>query len=59
VYHSDHDAAAVEKYAAVAARFGLLVTGGSDFHDPASALRPGAVTLPDGDWQRLQARRAH
>jgi len=59
VYHSDHDAAAVEKYAAVAARFGLLITGGSDFHDPASALRPGVVTLPDGDWQRLQARRAH
>ncbi len=59
VYHSDHDAAAVEKYAAVARQLDLLVTGGSDFHDPASALRPGAVTLPDGDWQRLQARRAH
>ena len=33
----------------------LLVTGGSDFHDPASALRPGAVTLPDVHWQRLRA----
>jgi predicted metal-dependent phosphoesterase TrpH len=58
VYHSDHDAAAVEKYAAVASELGLLVTGGSDFHDPASALRPGAVTLPDHEWERLQARRA-
>ena len=48
VYHSDHDAAAVDKYAAIARDLDLLVTGGSDFHDPASALRPGAVTLPDG-----------
>ena len=59
VYHSDHDAAMVEKYAALARQLGLLVTGGSDFHDPASALRPGAVTLPDDDWQRLLARRTH
>ena len=32
VIHSDHDAALVEKYAALADRFGLLKTGGSDFH---------------------------
>jgi predicted metal-dependent phosphoesterase TrpH len=32
VIHSDHDAAHVEKYAALADRFGLLKTGGSDFH---------------------------
>ena len=57
VYHSDHDAAAVAKYSALARQLGLLVTGGSDFHDPASALRPGVVTLPDEDWQRLRAAR--
>lgn len=32
VIHSDHDAALVEKYTALADRFGLLKTGGSDFH---------------------------
>jgi predicted metal-dependent phosphoesterase TrpH len=32
VIHSDHDAAAVEKYGRLAERFGLLKTGGSDFH---------------------------
>jgi predicted metal-dependent phosphoesterase TrpH len=57
VYHSDHDEAAVTRYAAMAAEIGLLVTGGSDFHDPASALRPGSVTLPWPHWDRLLARR--
>jgi predicted metal-dependent phosphoesterase TrpH len=57
VYHSDHDEAAVARYAALAAELGLLVTGGSDFHDPASPLRPGAVTLPWPHWDRLLARR--
>jgi len=32
VIHSDHDAALVEKYTALADRHGLLKTGGSDFH---------------------------
>ncbi len=32
VIHSDHDAALVEKYSRLAERFGLLKTGGSDFH---------------------------
>jgi len=32
VIHSDHDAALVEKYSALADRFNLLKTGGSDFH---------------------------
>jgi predicted metal-dependent phosphoesterase TrpH len=32
VIHSDHDAALVEKYGRLAERFGLLKTGGSDFH---------------------------
>jgi predicted metal-dependent phosphoesterase TrpH len=30
--HSDHDAAAVARYSALAARLGLLTTGGSDYH---------------------------
>ena len=57
VYHSDHDAATMDRYEAMARDLDLLVTGGSDFHDPASALRPGAVTLPEVHWQRLRERR--
>ena len=30
--HSDHDAALVDKYTRLADRYGLLKTGGSDFH---------------------------
>ena len=58
VYHSDHDEATTARYAALATELGLLVTGGSDFHDPASSLRPGAVTLPWPHWDRLVARRS-
>ena len=36
VFHSDHDAADVARYQTIAARFGLLVTGGSDYHGPGS-----------------------
>ena len=32
VIHSDHDANLIEKYSALARQFGLLKTGGSDFH---------------------------
>ena len=32
VIHSDHDASLVEKYTKLADRYGLLKTGGSDFH---------------------------
>ena len=32
VIHSDHDAAMIERYTKLADRYGLLKTGGSDFH---------------------------
>ena len=55
VYHSDHDAALVERYAALADDLGALRTGGSDFHgDPASPLRIGASSLPPEQWERLR-----
>jgi 3',5'-nucleoside bisphosphate phosphatase len=58
VYHSDHDAAAVERYRAMARELDVLVTGGSDFHgDPARGVCPGSATLPDEQWQRLRAAR--
>jgi predicted metal-dependent phosphoesterase TrpH len=53
-FHSDHDAALVERYLALARSLGLLVTGGSDYHgDPAHGRPPGSVTLPAGEWERL------
>lgn len=35
VYHSDQDREDVARYAALASKYGLLVTGGSDFHGDA------------------------
>ena len=43
-YHSDHSAADTELYLGLAKRYGLLVTGGSDFH---GSVKPG-VTLGRG-----------
>jgi len=31
-YHSDHDAEDTERYIALARKYGMLITGGSDFH---------------------------
>lgn len=61
VYHSDHYAAAVERYRQLASGLGLLMTGGSDFHgDPARGIEPGASTVPMPEWQRFSdARRRH
>ncbi len=54
VYHPGHDAEAVERYEAMAADYGLLITAGSDYHgDP--AMRPlGGTTLPAEAWDRLR-----
>jgi predicted metal-dependent phosphoesterase TrpH len=58
VYHSDHDAAAIERYQSVARALGLLTTGGSDFHgEPGHGIEPGNSTLPPEEWQRLSAAR--
>jgi len=56
-YHSDHDAEATARYLTIAARLGLAVTGGSDFHgDPAHGpIEPGSVSLPQADYLRLRA----
>ena len=43
-YHSDHSAADVALYLGLAQRYGLGVTGGSDFH---GTVKPG-VTLGRG-----------
>lgn len=40
VFHPDHDAADRARYEATAARLGLLVTGGSDYHGPGTDRAP-------------------
>ena len=39
-YHSDHDAAHTKQYLGLATQYGLMVTGGSDFHGGA---KPGVM----------------
>jgi hypothetical protein len=58
VYHTDHDEAAVARYAAAARQLGLAVSGGSDFHGDAThgATSPGTVSLPREDYETLKAR---
>ena len=60
VRHSEHDARAEAHYRRVAGRFGLLVTGGSDFHGPGAHHRRalGDVTLPAADFARLRGGRS-
>jgi predicted metal-dependent phosphoesterase TrpH len=43
VIHSDHDARAVERYAALADRFGMIKTGGSDFHGANKQIELGVA----------------
>lgn len=54
VYHSDHDAKDRERYAGIAKRLGLAVTGGSDFH---GAAKPG-IALGSGYDGNVQVPRS-
>lgn len=58
--HSDHDPLAEARYRRLAARLGLALSGGSDFHaDPSHhAAALGIVTLPVEDFATLEARAA-
>jgi 3',5'-nucleoside bisphosphate phosphatase len=57
-YHSKHDADATARYLSLAARLGIVVTGGSDFHgDPQHGpAAPGAVSLPPDRFDLLKSR---
>ncbi|MEO8519773.1 MAG: PHP domain-containing protein [Acidobacteriota bacterium] len=58
--HSDHDADTEARYRRLAARHGLAVSGGSDFHGDAGHRPPsmlGRVTLAAEDLAALEARR--
>ena len=60
-YHSKHDADQTRHYVALAARLGLAVSGGSDYHadDSHGAVTPGSVALPREHFEALEARRLH
>lgn len=55
VWHSDHSLHHQEHYAALAARFGLACSGGSDYHGEGlhRACRIGEVSLPPAEFARL------
>jgi predicted metal-dependent phosphoesterase TrpH len=56
-FHSDHDPDTTEHYLAVAARYGLAVSGGSDYHGEPVRRRSafGRVGLPPEHFERLSA----
>lgn len=56
VYHPKHAFGRVRQYNRLARRYGLLVTGGSDFHganDGDHASTPGVPCLPETEFERL------
>jgi predicted metal-dependent phosphoesterase TrpH len=61
VYHSDHGPAEHERYLALAEEFGLLVTGGSDFHGARQGVifhgDIGSVNVPAAVLEQLKAAR--
>jgi len=57
-YHSTHDIAAQSHYLALAHQYGLLVTGGSDYHGDGTRHADcfGVVGLDPGAFERLKER---
>jgi 3',5'-nucleoside bisphosphate phosphatase len=58
VYHSDHSDGDTARYRALAHRFGLAVTGGSDYHGAGMKGSGGfgVVSLPAAEFEGLQRR---
>lgn len=56
-FHPGHPPSQSEAFVRWGAEFGLLATGGSDFHGPESEMsRPGLVSAPTKDVERLRMR---
>lgn len=57
-FHSEHDPATTEHYLAFAARHGILVSGGSDYHGDKERRRTafGTIGLPQDRFEQLKAR---
>jgi predicted metal-dependent phosphoesterase TrpH len=58
-YHSEHDAETTARYVAMAAALKVAVSGGSDYHgdETHGPAAPGAVSLPEREFEKLVARR--
>ncbi len=55
-YHAEHDTEERARYASLAESLGLIVTGGTDFHDPAAPTGDLAtVDVPNGVLEALYA----
>jgi predicted metal-dependent phosphoesterase TrpH len=57
-YHSEHDPETTERYLALAGKYGLAVSGGSDYHGEAVRRRSafGKIGLPPQHFEHLAAR---
>jgi predicted metal-dependent phosphoesterase TrpH len=60
VYHSAHDPSAQEHYLQLSRRYGLLATGGSDYHGEGTRRAEffGVIGLPQADLEALVAHAA-
>jgi hypothetical protein len=47
IWHSDHAPAQVEQYRRIAARYDLLITGGSDYHGRRKSIMMGKPIVGD------------
>jgi len=54
VWHPQHNATAVRRFRALAAKLGLIETGGSDFHAPGRSTNLGDVSVPASVLVRLK-----
>ncbi len=59
VFHPDHNLATCLRYYRLAQKYGLIISGGSDFHGPdfGAAAAPGAVTVSYNFLERIKARK--
>lgn len=57
-HHTEHDAATIARYRAMAEQLSVGVSGGSDYHADEShgAPHPGSMALPAADFAGLKAR---
>ncbi len=55
VWHPKHGIEQTRRLVETAERLGLVATGGSDFHDPASGSFPGLAGVPIATIERLRA----
>ena len=57
-FYPEHSAGQITAYRETCSRFGLIATGGSDFHGPSvgGARHPGLQPVPESAWRELRSR---